>query len=92
MRRRVVNAETREFFDRHHVTVARDLVGRTLVWDQVGGMIVETEAYGAIDDPARHTASRSSARGFFESNPPGTVYVYINYQGCWGYPRGRRNP
>jgi len=83
MRRRGVNAETQQFFDRHHLTVARDLVGRTLVWDHVGGMIVETEAYGAIDDPACHTASRSSARGFFESNPPGTVYVYINYGLHW---------
>jgi len=83
MRQRGVKAATQEFFNRHHVTVAQDLVGRSLVWDQVGGMIVETEAYGAIDDPACHTASRSSARAFFELNPPGTVYVYINYGLHW---------
>ncbi len=36
-----------EFFNRHHLDVARELLGCTLHWDGVGGVIVETEAYAA---------------------------------------------
>lgn len=71
------------FFDRHHIDVAKDLVGCALIWDGVGGLIVETEAYASEDDPACHTFSRSSARTFFDSNSPGTVYAYINYGIHW---------
>jgi len=72
-----------EFFARHHVDVARDLIGCMLVWDDVGGIIVETEAYAAVDDPACHTSFRPSARIFFEANVPGTAYVYMNYGVHW---------
>ena len=72
-----------EFCDRHHLDVARELIGCTLHWDDVAGMIVETEAYAANDDPACHTFFRESARSFFESNTPGTVYVYITYGMHW---------
>jgi DNA-3-methyladenine glycosylase len=71
------------FFARHHVHVARDLIGCMLVWDDVGGVIVETEAYAAVDDPACHTSFRPSARRFFEANLPGTAYVYMNYGVHW---------
>ncbi|CAN5229589.1 DNA-3-methyladenine glycosylase [soil metagenome] len=71
------------FFDRHHLDLARDLLGTTLVWDGVAGTIVETEAYGAEGDPACHTFFRKSARTFFDSHPPGTVYAYINYGIHW---------
>ena len=72
-----------EFFDRHHVDVATDMIGTHLHWDGVGGMIVETEAYAAADDPACHTFFRPSARAFFESQSPGIVYVYISYGIHW---------
>lgn len=72
-----------EFFDRPTLLVARDMLGCTLHWDNVSGIIVETEAYGAIGDEACHTAFRPSARQFFESNSPGTAYVYINYGIHW---------
>lgn len=73
----------RAFFERHHLDVARDLLGCQLVWHAVRGTIVETEAYAATDDPACHTSSRPAARAFFERHPPGTVYAYINYGLHW---------
>ena len=72
-----------EFFDRAHLTVAQDLVGCGLLWDSVGGVIVETESYAVDDDPACHTAFRPSSRIFVGANQPGTVYVYINYGLHW---------
>jgi DNA-3-methyladenine glycosylase len=72
-----------DFFDRHHLSVARDLLGCTLVWDGVSGIVVETEAYAADDDQACHTSFRSSARTFFQQNGPGTTYVYLNYGMYW---------
>lgn len=74
---------TRTFFARHHLDVARDLVGSTLVWDGCRGIVVETEAYAIEGDPACHTASRPSARAFVEQHPPGTAYVYLNYGMYW---------
>lgn len=73
----------RDFFHRHHVDVARDLLGCRLVWLDVQGVIVETEAYAAEDDPACHTSFRPSARAFFRDNASGTAYVYINYGIHW---------
>ena len=60
------------FFDRHHLEVARDLLGCTLHWDGCAGTIVETEGYGADGDEACHVFFRKTAREFFESHPPGT--------------------
>ena len=71
------------FFDRHHLDVARDMIGTHLHWDGVGGMVVETEAYAATDDPACHVFFRPSARAFFESQTPGVVYAYISYGIHW---------
>ncbi len=72
-----------QFFDRHHLDVARDMIGTNLQWDGVGGMIVETEAYAAADDPACHTFFRPSARTFFENQTPGVAYACINYGIHW---------
>ena len=72
-----------DFFDRPTLTVAREMLGCTLHWNEVSGIIVETEAYGAVDDAACHTAFRPSARRFFESHSPGTTYVYMNYGIHW---------
>lgn len=71
------------FFDRHHPDVARDMIGTHLHWDGVGGMVVETEAYAAVDDPACHIFFRPSARAFFEGQSPGVVYAYISYGIHW---------
>ena len=42
----------RDFFHRHHLDLARDLLGCTLEWDGCAGVVVETEGYGAEGDEA----------------------------------------
>ena len=71
------------FFERDVLTVARDLIGVEFIWHGCAGIIVETEAYAVVGDPACHTASRPSAREFVKSKPPGTAYVYLNYGMYW---------
>lgn len=73
----------RSFFERPLLTVARELVGCTLVWDGCAGRIVEVEAYAATGDPACHTMTRPSAREFVDRHPAGTAYVYLNYGMYW---------
>lgn len=72
-----------DFFDRHHLDVARDMVGTCLNWDGVTGIIVETEAYAADDDPACHVSFRRTAKEFFLQHSPGIVYAYISYGLHW---------
>ena len=73
----------REFFQRDPLTCARELIGCELVWNQAGGVIVETEAYSVRNDEACHTFSRLSSRGFVAEKPPGAAYVYLNYGMYW---------
>ena len=73
----------REFFQRNPLSCARELIGCELVWNQAGGVIVETEAYSVRNDEACHTFSRPSSRGFVAEKPPGTAYVYLNYGMYW---------
>jgi len=74
---------TADFFRCDPVTCARGLVGCEFVWNGVGGVIVETEAYSVLNDEACHTFFRPSARHFVQSNPPGSAYVYLNYGMHW---------
>jgi DNA-3-methyladenine glycosylase len=73
----------RDFFARDPVTCARELIGCTLVWGNCAGVVVETEAYAAVNDEACHTWSRPSARKFVAEHPPGAAYVYFNYGMYW---------
>ena len=73
----------RPFFQRDPVTCARELIGCTMRWGKCAGVIVETEAYGAVNDEACHTWSRPSARAFVAKHPPGAAYVYFNYGMHW---------
>ncbi|MGH9176456.1 MAG: DNA-3-methyladenine glycosylase, partial [Vicinamibacterales bacterium] len=72
-----------EYFAGNVVDLARDMIGRRLVVrDQgrvIGGLIVETEAYGGIDDPASHASFRPGGRAALMFGPPGLIYVYAAY-------------
>src|SRR6266436_163062 len=71
------------FFTRDPLICARELIGVELVWGNCSGVIVETEAYNAINDEACHTFMRPSTRAFIERNNAGTAYVYFNYGMHW---------
>jgi DNA-3-methyladenine glycosylase len=71
------------FFKRDPITCARDLIGTELIWDDCSGIVVEVEAYAAINDEAAHTFTRPSARSFIERNHAGAAYVYFNYGMHW---------
>ena len=69
---------TADFFARSVHDVAQDLVGCALLFNGVGGVIVETESYHA-DDPACHAAAGPTERNAPIYGPPGYAYVYRSY-------------
>src|SRR3989442_1494671 len=73
----------RAFFQQDPLTCARELIGCELVWNECAGIVVETEAYAALDDEACHTFMRPSAREFVARHEPGAAYVYLNYGMHW---------
>ena len=62
--------------------VAPELIGATLLFDGVGGTIVEVEAYDH-EDPAAHGFRGQTARNASMFGPPGHAYVYRSYGVHW---------
>ncbi|MBR4703082.1 MAG: DNA-3-methyladenine glycosylase [Oscillospiraceae bacterium] len=71
---------SREFYARDALTVARALLGKTLLHGETGGVIVETEAYIGPGDRACHAwggkRTKRTEPLFGES---GYAYVYLIY-------------
>ena len=73
----------RSFYARNTVTVAKDLLGKTLVRKLGGktmaGIVTETEAYRYTDDPASHAFRGSTNRNKVMFGHVGIAYVYFTY-------------
>jgi DNA-3-methyladenine glycosylase len=72
----------RDFFNRSVHKVAPELIGATLLFNGVGGEIVEVEAYHHTD-PAAHSYGGRTPRNAVMFGPPGHAYVYRSYGIHW---------
>lgn len=83
-----ITTPDRKFYQRKTALVARELIGHELVrritinnseYD-LSGRIVETEAYGSMqEDEASHAFSRLTKRNSPMFGPVGRAYVYFTY-------------
>jgi DNA-3-methyladenine glycosylase len=73
----------REFFARHAVEVAPDLLGCVLEHQTADGLVAveltEAEAYAGRSDPASHAYRGKTRRNAVMFGPPGHAYVYFTY-------------
>ncbi len=74
---------SRSFYLRPTVEVARDLLGKYLVYRSAAGIysarLVEVEAYIGEDDPACHAAPGKTERNAVMYGPGGFTYIYKIY-------------
>ena len=69
----------RSFYAQDAETVARALLGATLVFGEHRARVVETEAYVGVHDLACHAAKGRTKRTEVMFGPPGHAYVYLIY-------------
>ncbi len=73
----------RSFYDRDTITVAKELLGKSLVHVSEGveriGKIVEAEAYLGPHDLAAHSSRGLTERTKVMFGPPGHAYVFMIY-------------
>ena len=73
----------KKFYERETVTVAKQLIGKTLTRKiqntRLTGIITETEAYRGGDDLASHAATKMTNRNRVMFGPVGMSYVYFTY-------------
>ena len=69
----------RSFFLNNALEVASQLIGKVLVFGSHQGIILETEAYRGMDDPASHAFKGVTPRSRLMFGPPGVSYVYLIY-------------
>jgi DNA-3-methyladenine glycosylase len=72
----------KSFFNRSVHEVAPELIGATLLFRGVGGIIVEVEAYHHTD-PAAHSYGGQTQRNAVMFGPAGYAYVYRSYGIHW---------
>jgi DNA-3-methyladenine glycosylase len=74
---------SRDFFARHAVEVAPDLLGCVLEHQTADGLVAveltEVEAYAGQSDPASHAYRGKTQRNAVMFGPPGHAYVYFTY-------------
>ena len=68
-----------DFYKRNVVEVARDLLGKNIVFGNHQGIITETEAYGGSNDEASHAYHGIKNRNAIMFGDPGYLYVYMIY-------------
>ena len=69
----------KNFFKQPTVDLARALLGKILVFGDLRGIIVETEAYLFKDDPGCHASRGQTGRNAPMFGPAGHAYVYLIY-------------
>ncbi len=83
----MANPLPRTFYQRHTLTVARELIGARLVRLSAGrrlaGMITETEAYIGEEDLGCHARVGLTPRTQVMYGPAGHAYVYFTYGNHW---------
>jgi DNA-3-methyladenine glycosylase len=73
----------RDFFERETLTVARELLGKYLVYGETALMITEVEAYDGPHDLASHAARGKTARNGVMFGEAGVWYIYLCYGVYW---------
>ena len=69
----------KNFFNLPTIELAKALLGKYLVYGDLCGKIVETEAYLYRDDPGCHAARGMTTRNAPMFGPAGRTYVYFIY-------------